>query len=154
MRIIKLLAAVIVSAILFGCSTTSGLNNPRPIGKAPPAQTLFNSVSCAPNCTVKIDVVGDCQFSVPDLVVLSGLIGKRHAVVWQIMSDEYAFSTSGAPALDPKGSSSFFGRPVVLGPIMAVQVTVTTPHLSHEYGLNIVKSSGAVCSEIDPFMIE
>jgi len=154
MRIIIGFAAVIVIAVQVACSTTDA-NYPAPIGKAPPAKTLFNSVGCAPNCTVKIDVIGDCQFSVPDLVVLSGIQGARHAVVWQIMSADYVFSTtSGTPALDPKGSASFFGTPGVFGPVMAVQVTVATPHLSHYYGLNIVKRSGSACPEVDPFMIE
>jgi hypothetical protein len=154
MRIIVGLAAVIVIAVQAGCSTT-GTTYPAPIGKAPPTQTLFNSVGCAPNCTVKIDVTGDCKFSVPDLVVLSGIRGAKHAVVWQIMSADYVFSTAPAtPALDPKGSGGFFGTPVVLGPIMAVQVTVATPHLSHFYGLNMVSRNGTVCPEVDPFMIE
>jgi hypothetical protein len=89
------------------------------------------------------------------LVVLSGAAGKRHAVVWQIMSDDYVFSSAeGTPALDPKGSSKFFGTPTVVGPIMVAQVTVSTPHLSHEYGLTMVNKGGAACPKVDPFMIE
>src|SRR5437773_3614930 len=123
MRIITLLAVVIISGVLVACSSVP-VDPKLIIGRVPPAQTPFNSVPCAPNCTVKIDVTGDCQFSVPDLVILSGMAGKRHAVVWQIMSDDYVFSTTiGTPALDPKGSSSFFGTPTVVGPIMVVRVT-------------------------------
>jgi len=157
MRIMALFSAVIVSTVLVGCSTTSDFKSPPPIGRAPPAQTLFNTVNCFSegDCTVKIEVIGECQFKVPDLVVLSGMAGRRHAVVWRILSPDYVFSTaSGTSALNPKGSGSFFGTPVVLGPIMAVEVTVTTPHLSHEYGLNIVKRSGPACPQVDPYMIE
>ncbi len=154
MRILALLSAVIVSGVLVGCGSVP--TDPKLIvGRAPPAQTLFNTVSCVPNCIVKIDVVGECQFSVPDLVVLSGIIGKRHAVAWLIQSSDYVFSTSGdRPGLVPKGSERFFGTPHVLGPLMGVEVTVVTPHLSHEYGLNIAKRGGAVCPQVDPFMIE
>jgi hypothetical protein len=70
------------------------------------------------------------------------------------MSPDYVFPRTGTPALDPKGSGSFFGTPGIVGPLMAVEVTVTTPGLSHEYGLNIVKRSGGTCPEVDPFMIE
>ncbi len=155
MRIITLLVAVTISGVLVGCSTVP--TDPKLIiGHAPPAATLFNRVNCPDgDCTVKIEVIGDCQFKVPDLVILSGVAGMRHAVVWVIKSPDYVFSrTSGTPALDPKGSGNFFGTPGVVGRIMGVEVTVTTPGLSHEYGLNIVKRSGTVCPQVDPYMIE
>ncbi len=156
MRIIMLWAAATVSAILVGCGTVP--KDPKLIiGRAPPAETFFNTVNCRVegDCTVKIEVIGDCQFKVPDLVVLSGSAGRRHAVVWRIISSDYVFSTtSGTPALDPKGSGSFFGTPAVIGRLMGVEVTVTTPGLSHEYGLNIVKRSGTVCAKVDPYVIE
>jgi hypothetical protein len=155
MRIITLLAAVIISDVLVGCGTVP-MDPKLIIGRAPPPQTLFNSLSCSPNCIVKIEVNGDCKFDVPELVVLSGMAGKRHGVAWIIQSSDYVFSTtSGTPALAPKGSGGFFGTPIVAGPFMAVEVTVATPHLSHEYGLNIVKRSGTtVCPQVDPFVIE
>ena len=116
---------------------------------------MFNYVSCAPNCTVKVEVIGDCQFKVPDLVVLSGIAGRRHAVVWLIQSSDYVFSTtSGMPALAPKGSERFFGPPHVRGPLMGVEVAIIDPGRSHEYGLNIVKRSGTACPQVDPYMIE
>jgi hypothetical protein len=153
MRILTLLAAAIVSGVLVGCATVP--TDPKLIvGRAPPAATLFNRVICSGgDCTVKIEVIGDCQFKVPDLVVLSGIAGRRHAVVWQIMSTDYVFPRAGA-GLDPKGSGNFFGTAAGVGTFMGVEVTVTTPGMSHEYGLNIVKRSGAVCPEVDPYMIE
>jgi hypothetical protein len=153
MRIKALLATVIMSGVLVGCVTVP--TDPKLIvGRAPPAATFFNRVNC-PNadCTVNIEVVGDCQFKVPDLVVLSGMAGRRHAVVWRIMSTDYVFPRAGA-GLDPKGSGNFFGTAAGIGTFMGVEVTVTTPGMSHEYGLNIVKRSGAACPEVDPFMIE
>jgi hypothetical protein len=154
MRIKALLATAIMSGVLVGCVTVP--TDPKLIvGRPPPMATFFNYVSCAPNCTVKVEVVGDCQFKVPDLVVLSGIAGRRHAVVWVIQSSDYVFSTtSGAPALAPKGSPDFFGSPHVLGPILGVEVTVTTPGKSHEYGLNIAKRSGSACPQVDPFVME
>ena len=156
MRLKALLATAIISGVLVGCVTVP--TDPKLIvgGKPPPA-TFFNTQTCRGegDCTVKVLVVGDCQFKVPDLVVLSGIRGTRHAVVWRIVSRDYVFSTPPGPsALDPKGSGGFFGTPVVLGPIMAVEVTVATPGMSHEYGLNLAKRSGAACPEVDPYMIE
>ena len=154
MRIITLLAAVIMSGVLVGCSTVP--TDPKLIvGRAPPAQTPSNYLSCAPNCTVHVEVPNDCRFDVTPLIVLSGVAGNRHVIVWVIQSSDYVFSTaSGTPALDPKGSGSFFGDPVVRGRTMHVDVTVTTPHLSHEYGLNIVKKNGTACPKYDPYVIE
>ncbi len=156
MRIMKLLVVAIMGGVLAACSTVMVPTDPKLIvGHAPPASTLFNTVRCPESdCTVKIEVIGDCQFKVPDLVVLSGMAGRRHAVVWRILSPDYVFPRSGTPALDPKGSGNFFGTPGIVGPIMAVEVTVTTPGLSHEYGLNIVKRSGTACPEVDPYVIE
>ena len=155
MRIKALLATVIISGVLAGCVTVP--TDPKLIvGRPPPMATFFNYVSCAPNCTVKVEVIGDCQFKVPDLVVLSGMAGRRHAVAWVIQSSDYVFSTtSGAPALVPKGDGDrFFGPPHVLGPILGVEVTVTTPGRSHEYGLNILKRGGPACPQVDPFVVE
>jgi hypothetical protein len=155
MRLKALLATAIISGVLVGCVTVP--TDPKLIvGRAPPAATFFNRVNCpGGECIVWIEVIGDCQFKVPDLVILSGNRGMRHAVVWFIRSPDYVFSKiSGTPALDPKGSGTFFGTPGVVGRLMGVEVEVTTPGLSHEYGLNIVKRSGTVCAEVDPFMIE
>ena len=154
MRIMTLLAAVIISGVLVGCGTVP--TDPRLIvGRAPPALTLSNYLKCAPDCTVKVLVIDDCKFDVTPLIILSGMAGTRHAVVWVIQSPDYVFSTtSGIPALDPKGSGSFFGTPFVHGRLMGVEVTVTNPGMSHEYGLNIVKKNGTVCPKYDPYMIE
>ena len=156
MRIITMLCAVVASALLFGCVSVP--KDPKLIiGSAPPDSTIFNTVRCAieGDCTVKIEVAGDCKFNVPTLVVLSGIAGRRHAVVWRILSSDYVFSTTpGTPALIPKGSQDFFRAPAVIGPIMAVEVTITTPGLSHEYGLNIVKRAGGACPSVDPYVIE
>lgn len=156
MRIKTLLAAATMGGVLAACSTVMVPTDPKLIvGRTPPASTFFNTVRCPDgDCAVKIEVTGDCQFKVPDLVVLSGIRGTRHAVVWRIMSPDYVFPRTGTPALDPKGSGTFFGTPGIVGPLMGVEVTVATPGLSHEYGLNIVKRSGTVCAEVDPFMIE
>jgi hypothetical protein len=154
MRIMTMLAAVIMGSVLVGCSTVP--TDPKLIvGRAPPSLTYSNSLTCAPNCTVHVLVNDDCKFEVTPLIVLSGIAGTRHVIVWVIQSQDYVFSTaSGTPALDPKGSGSFFGSPVVHGRIMNVDVTVSTPRLSHEYGLNIVKKSGTVCPKYDPYVIE
>jgi len=155
MRIKALLATVIMSGVLVGCISVP--TDPKLIvGRPPPAATFFNRVNCpADGCIVRIEVTGDCQFTVPDLVVLSGVRGTRHAVIWVIRSQDYVFSRiAGTPALDPKRSEDFFGTPGVVGRIMAVEVTVATPGMSHEYGLNIIKRSGTACAEVDPFMIE
>ena len=155
MRMKALLATVIMSGVLVGCVSVP--TDPKLIvGRAPPAATLFNKVPCSTDgCIVRIEVTGDCQFTVPDLVVLSGERGKIHAVIWVIRSPDYVFSrVSGTPALDPKRSEDFFGFPAVVGRILAVEVTVATPGMSHEYGLNIVKRNGTVCPKVDPYMIE
>jgi hypothetical protein len=157
MRIITLLAAATMGGMLAACSTVTVPTDPKLIvGHPPPPSTLSNTVKCPdPDCKVKVEVIGDCKFNVPDLVVLSGMRGKRHSVMWQILSPDYVFPRTGTPALDPKGSGEFFGPPGVAGPIMVVDVVVGTPGLSHEYGLNIVKrSGGTVCPKVDPYMIE
>ena len=156
MRIMTLLAAVIISGVLVGCSTVpTDSKQMVGVGRAPPAQTSSNSQQCAATCTVHVQVTNDCKFDVTSLIVLSGIAGTRHVVVWVIQSPDYVFSTaSGIPALDPKGSGSFFGTPGVHGRTMSIDVAVATPHLSHEYGLNIVKKNGTVCPKYDPYMIE
>ena len=156
MRIMTLLAAATMGGVLAACSTVTVPTDPKLIvGRAPPPSTLFNTVRCPePDCKVKVEVIGDCQFKIPDLVALSGMRGKRHAVEWQILSPDYAFSRTEPPALDPKGSGDFFRTPRVAGPTMAVDVVIATPGESHEYGLNIVKRSGGACAKVDPFVIE
>ena len=154
MRIMTLLAAVVISGVLVGCSTapTDPMLN---VGRTPPTPAGSNWLTCAPNCTVHVEVTGDCKFDVTPLIVLSGVAGRRHVVVWVIQSPDYLFSTAAAtPALDPKGSASFFGTPAVHGRTMGVDVVVTTPKLSHEYGLNIVRRNGTVCPKYDPYVIE
>jgi len=155
MRIITLLATVIVSAILVGCSTTSEFKVPPPVGRAPPPQTSTNWTTCGASCTVYVQVANECKIDVTPLIVLSGTPGNKHVIVWVIQSSEYVFSTAaGTPAFDPKGSGEFFGPASVHGRTMHVDVTVATPHLSHEYGLNIVKKNGTVCPKYDPYVIE
>jgi hypothetical protein len=154
MRIKALLATVIISGVLVGCASVP--TDPKLIvGRAPPSAAISNFLKCRPDCTVKVTVIDECKFDVTPLVILSGIAGTRHAVVWVLQSPDYAFSTaSGTPALDPKGSGNFFGTPVVHGRIMGIDVTVTTPGMSHEYGLNIVKKNGTACPKYDPYMIE
>ena len=157
MRIIALLAAATMGGVLAACSTVTVPTDPKLIvGRPPPASTAFNTVRCPePDCKVKVEVIGDCQFKVPDLVVLSGMRGRRHAVVWQILSPDYVFPRTGTPALDPKGQWRVLRNSAASrGPTMAVDVAIDTPGQSHEYGLNIVKRSGGACAEVDPFMIE
>jgi len=156
MRIMTLLAAVIISGVLVGC-TTAPTDPKLNVGRTrlPPAGS--NWLDCAPNCTVHVDVTDDCKINVTPLVVLSGVAGRRHVIVWVIVPSDFVFSTAaGTPALDPKGSASFFGDPSIglRGRTMTVEVTVATPRLSHEYGLNIVNKNGTVCPKYDPFVIE
>ena len=154
MRIMTLLAAVIISGVLVGC-TTAPTDPKLNVGRTrlPPAGS--NWTKCAPNCSVHVEVIDDCKFDLTPLIVLSGVAGRRHEIEWVILSADYQFSTaSGTPALDPKGSASFFGPPTIRGRTMNINVAVISPKLSHEYGLNIVDKNGTVCAEIDPFLIE
>lgn len=154
MRGIALSAAVIASGVLIGCSTVP-TDTSLIVGRAPPTGLFVKTVNCASNCNVNVDVVGACSFSVPEVIKLSGTPGRKHTIVWVIQSGDYVFSTNSArPALDPKGSGGFFGTPSVDRPVLVIHVTVATPRMSHEYGLNIVKQDGTVCPEVDPFMIE
>ena len=156
MRIMKILTTILISGVLVACSTMP----PPPkvfVGRTPPEATASNWLDCAPNCTVHVDVTEDCKINVTPLVVLSGVAGRRHVIVWVIVPSDFVFSTAaGTPALDPKGSASFFGDPSIglRGRTMTVEVTVATPRLSHEYGLNIVNKNGTVCPKYDPFVIE
>jgi hypothetical protein len=154
MRIMTLLAAVVISGVLVGCSTAP--TYPKPDGgRTRLAPAGSNWTKCAPNCTVHVQVIDDCKFDVTPLIVLSGVAGRRHEIEWVIQSGDYVFSTaSDKPALDPKGSASFFGTPTIRGRSMKIDVAVISPRLSHEYGLNIVDKNGTVCAEIDPFLIE
>lgn len=151
MRIMTLLSAVIVSAFLFGCSTMPALA----IGRTVPA--FASTLRCHQgNCFVPVNV-RDCVVDVPDDVVSLGGpgAGRERAIVWLIKDSGYLFSTDpSVPALDPKGSGSFFGTPMVHGVVMMATVSVTSQNTSHEYGLNIVKSDGTKCKEYDPWVIE
>jgi hypothetical protein len=87
-----------------------------------------------------------------EILTLGGQRGSR-TVVWLIQDSGYEFA-AGDAALDPKGSSEFFGRPTVAGAVLVARVKVDEPGLSHEYGLNIMKTDGVACRKFDPWMIE
>jgi hypothetical protein len=132
-------------------------NPPPPIGGIPPMETLLNTIYCREDaCFVVVKVTGSCTFSLPDRVQLSGIPGAIHGIVWIILSKDYVFSTTGGiPALFPKDSADpFFGRTAVIGRLLAVEVNVASPGLSHGYGLNIARRGGGACPPIDPFMVE
>jgi hypothetical protein len=157
MKIVWLLTAFILGGVLGGCTSVAIKNPPSPIGGIPPMETFLNTIPCGQDaCFVFIKVTGDCKFEVPDRVQLSSIPGAIHGVVWIIRSKDYVFSTTGAsPALFPKDSSdTFFGKSAVIGRLLAVEVSVASPGLSHGYGLNIARRTGGACTPIDPFMVE
>jgi hypothetical protein len=105
------------------------------------------------NCQLTVTVI-DCaagKFQIDgEVLTLGGQRGTR-TVSWLIQDSGYEFAAS---ALDPKGSDVFFGRPSVSGAALVARVKVEEPGLSHEYGLNIMKTDGVACGKFDPWMIE
>jgi hypothetical protein len=155
------LLAVIAIVGLLGCSSLpSNLRT----GTGRPVPMTAGTQDC-PRGNCPIDVTFDasyvtaantCGVHTTAVLNLGGLGGGRSRVIlWIIRDSNYNFSTATSrPALEVKGSGNFFGIPTVNGPVLQVKASVSDPGLSHEYGLNIVKSDGTPCSTYDPWMIE
>lgn len=154
-------SAVVASVALLGCSS---LPSDIKTGTGRVVPKHAGSLRCpAGNCPVSVTfdptavtAANTCGVRTPDVVDLGGLGGGRsRLIMWIIQDSNFSFSTAaGRPALVMKGSSSFWGRPEVNGPVLQVRVNVSNPGTSHEYGLNIVRSDGTACSTYDPWMIE
>jgi hypothetical protein len=157
MQITKTLALAGAVLAFSGCQS---VDVTRSIGREIPTYqgTRFTAAStkrCPEgNCFLKITVI-DCaagRFSIDGEVLdLGGRRGVR-TVNWLIQDAGYEFTA--ADPLDPKGSSAFFGRPTVAGAALVARVRVDDPRVSHEYGLNIVKTDGPACRKFDPWVIE
>lgn len=106
------------------------------------------------NCELKVTVL-DCaagRFQIDGEVLdLGGQRGVR-TVSWLIVDSGYEFAAT--DPLDPKGSSTFFGRPTVAGAVLVGRVKVEDPRVSRAYGLNIAKTGGPACPTFDPWIVE
>jgi hypothetical protein len=152
----KALAVASTVAAFSGCQS---VEIKQPFGRPIPAEalsTLAVAPACRPiYCRVDIEVVGDCTFKAnPMVLVFYG--GPAHAqtraATFEIRDPNYRFASN---PFDPKGSSSFFGVPVAVGPRgLLVPVTIANQGDTHEYGLTIQKSDGTMCSKYDPWMVE
>jgi len=157
MRIGTLLSTVVVGSVLLGC----GSNPPKPIGRPVPVITAAGTQNCPQGTCLVSVTVASCDsggISVQDIVVnLNGTGGgTSRPIAWVITTPGYVFSTDpNIPALAVKGSGSFFGSANPQGTLLKTTVSVTSPGLSHEYGLNIVRNSdGKQCPQFDPWVIE
>jgi hypothetical protein len=159
------LLAVMASFVLLGCNTvpdrdrTSGTKGEQPetLGKLAP-YTAHTSLCISRGCLVIVSVV-NCNVEIIDPVLnLGGGPPNPRTVLWLIADNDYTFSSdSKLPGLVVNKSGRpdpAFGTPIISGRSMWVQFMNNRPRLSHEYGLNIVKSDGTKCPTYDPWVIE
>lgn len=163
MRTLGKLTAASAILVLFGCQTvevTKSVGRPVPTTRG--FLTPSTTVKRCPegNCLLAVRVL-DCRagrFEIDgDILTLGGFGGGRQrVVVWILETAGYEFSTDPKlPALEPKGSEAFFGRPKVAEVVLVARVKLAHPGQSHEYGLNIVPAGGGTpCGTFDPWMIE
>lgn len=169
MRIVIWSLVVVFSSVLLGCNTAPAQDRsvaakgepPRSFGKLAPYTA--GTDPCQPyQCAVTVFVDDNCNVTVPNPVLnLLGAPPSPRLIVWVISDSkqDHVFAPVGSnppPLVVNKSGANdpAFGMPAVTGPYMMVKFYNNYPRLSHEYGLNVVKTDGTKCPTYDPWVIE
>ena len=125
---------------LIGCGTTTKSTNP--------TQQI-----CTGNCKVDITITGNCEFGVPDEVIMKLPFGRKK-IEWEIKSDDYIFAANGIVF---KTQNSVFELPELSssGKKFKWDDRHEVPGLPpFEYAINVIRTgpNPGVCTK-DPFIV-